>query len=169
MNNSSNEKATIARRIEMKLIKKLRADSNWAVLTEEQRVQLMHWMLKENVSFKEALERAREEFGVRGSMSGIMRFFKHESQNRCLTELVLKNNDKSGSTEAERKLMETMTANLAQSKPKAIAELGGQVKLLMEKDDRDIRQKKLEIGAQRRALDEVRRIEAERRRADKRQ
>src|SRR5580698_9461278 len=66
---------------------KLRTDSVFSQLTPEQVETLEGWLFEENLGYKEALERVRQEFNVTGSLSGLRRFYRRLTMERTREEL----------------------------------------------------------------------------------
>jgi hypothetical protein len=54
---------------------KMRSDCVFSKLTPEQADTLEGWLFEENLSYKDALERAQKEFGIGGSLTGLRRFY----------------------------------------------------------------------------------------------
>jgi hypothetical protein len=71
-----------------KLLRKIRSDASWNRLTTEQQGILERWLFEENVSFRQALARAKMEFAFEGSLSGLKRFYKRRVQARWLVEVL---------------------------------------------------------------------------------
>src|SRR5579884_748877 len=63
------------------------SDSKWAGLTEEQRDTLEGWLFEENITYREALERAEKEFGITASIASIARLYQKMADERLETEL----------------------------------------------------------------------------------
>ncbi len=66
---------------------KIRCDSNWDGLAPEQRQTLERWLFVENMGYKEASERAQNEWGVTGSSVSVGRFYRRVAKERALAEL----------------------------------------------------------------------------------
>jgi hypothetical protein len=66
---------------------KLRSDSVWAALSPEQRETLAGWLFEENLGYKEALERARTEFGIVASLTSLADYYQRQAQERMQREL----------------------------------------------------------------------------------
>lgn len=66
---------------------KLRSDSAWAALSPEQREMLEGWLFEENLGYKEALERARTEFGLTTSLTSLVDYYQRLAQERTQREL----------------------------------------------------------------------------------
>src|SRR5579884_988411 len=67
---------------------KLRADSKWNELTEEQRDVLEAWLFEENISYREALDRLQKEFGITAALSSLARFYQQLAKERMEAELL---------------------------------------------------------------------------------
>jgi len=67
---------------------KLRSDSVFSQLTVEQVETLEGWLFEENLSYKEALERVRNEFKVEASLTGLRRFYRRLAMGRHKEDLV---------------------------------------------------------------------------------
>ena len=61
---------------------KMRSDCVFSKLTPEQAETLEGWLFEENLSYKEALERAQKEFGIGGSLTGLRRFYGRLAKER---------------------------------------------------------------------------------------
>lgn len=67
---------------------KLRSDSVFCQLTQEQIEKLEEWLFEERLSYTETLERLQKEFGVTGSKSGLARFYARLAKERSHANLV---------------------------------------------------------------------------------
>jgi hypothetical protein len=67
---------------------KLRTDAVFSQLTPEQVETLEGWLFEENLGYKEALERVEKEFNVKGSLSGLRRFYRRLARERSREDLV---------------------------------------------------------------------------------
>jgi hypothetical protein len=61
---------------------KMRSDSEYSKLTPEQVETLEGWLFEENMSYKDALERAQKEFGIKSSLTGLRRFYGRLAKER---------------------------------------------------------------------------------------
>ncbi len=61
---------------------KMRSDCVFSKLTPEQADLLEGWLFEENLSYKDALERAQKEFGIGGSLTGLRRFYGRLAKER---------------------------------------------------------------------------------------
>ncbi len=61
---------------------KMRSDCVFSKLTPEQADVLEGWLFEENLSYKDALERAQKEFGIGGSLTGLRRFYGRLAKER---------------------------------------------------------------------------------------
>ena len=61
---------------------KMRSDCVFSKLTPEQAELLESWLFEENLSYKDALERAQKEFGIGGSLTGLRRFYGRLAKER---------------------------------------------------------------------------------------
>ncbi len=68
-------------------MKKTRADSIWAGISAEQQAVLEGWLFDENLTYREAVERAEKELGVKGSIQSMARFYKKAQTERALRRL----------------------------------------------------------------------------------
>jgi hypothetical protein len=66
---------------------KLKSDSKWNALTDEQRDTLEGWLFEENISYREAAERAEKEFGIVASSASVARFYHQMAKKRQGAEL----------------------------------------------------------------------------------
>lgn len=67
---------------------KLRSDSKWNELTDEQRDTLEGWLFEENISYRDALDRLQKEFGITVGMTSLARFYQHLADKRMKEELL---------------------------------------------------------------------------------
>jgi hypothetical protein len=67
---------------------KLRNDSVFCKLTPEQIEQLEDWLFEDKLGYKEVLEKIEKEFGVKGSQSGLSRFYQRLALERSELGLV---------------------------------------------------------------------------------
>jgi hypothetical protein len=70
------------------IMNKLRNDSVFSQLSPEQVETLEGWLFEENLGYKEALERVEKEFQVKGSLSGLRRFYRRLAMERSREDLV---------------------------------------------------------------------------------
>jgi hypothetical protein len=61
---------------------KMRSDCVFSKLTQEQVDTLEGWLFEENLSYKDALERAQKEFGIESSLTGLRRFYGRLAKER---------------------------------------------------------------------------------------
>jgi hypothetical protein len=61
---------------------KMRSDCVFSKLTPEQVETLEGWLFEENLSYKDALERAQKEFGIESSLTGLRRFYGRLAKER---------------------------------------------------------------------------------------
>ena len=66
---------------------KLRSDSTWAALTPAQKEKLTHWLFDENLGYRQALERVRQEFGVTASKSSLASYYQFLARERLREDL----------------------------------------------------------------------------------
>jgi hypothetical protein len=66
---------------------KLRSDALWNTLTVEQRDKLREWLLDQNLSYREAHERAQKEFSLVCSPSAIARLYRYLFNQRTAGEV----------------------------------------------------------------------------------
>ncbi len=66
---------------------KVRCDSAWNGLTPEQKETVEEWLFEQNLGYDEVLERARKEFGVEASKSGLCRFYRSLARERLKEDL----------------------------------------------------------------------------------
>jgi hypothetical protein len=70
---------------------KPRSDSVWNNLSQEQRELVEGWLFDENLSYKDALERAQKELGITASLSSLAAFYRrlaHERKSRTFEQAV---------------------------------------------------------------------------------
>jgi hypothetical protein len=64
------------------VMSKMRSDCVFSKLTPEQVETLEGWLFEENLSYKDALERAQKEFGIESSLTGLRRFYGRLAKER---------------------------------------------------------------------------------------
>ncbi len=134
---------------------KLRSDSAWAVLLPEQRETLEEWLFEENLGYKEALERARTEFGITASLAGLADYYRWLAQERMQRELldvkrVAGEIDEAGTDldelgAAAMTLVAKRMLQLAVTSPGKVKELVSLGRLLVANDAQDIKRRWLEL------------------------
>src|SRR5260370_9883061 len=67
---------------------KMRKDSTWSRLTSKQRAKLEKWLFEGNLGYAEAVARARKEFGVKGTVASMGRYYRRRAQERQPAELL---------------------------------------------------------------------------------
>src|SRR5579872_240061 len=65
-------------------MRKVKANSSWNGLSDQQRETLEEWLFEERLGLREATERARKELGFTGSVSSLGRFYRRASEERLL-------------------------------------------------------------------------------------
>ncbi len=60
----------------------MRRDSTWNRLTRQQRAKLEKWLFEGNLGYAEAVARARKEFGVKGTVASMGRYYRRRAQER---------------------------------------------------------------------------------------
>jgi hypothetical protein len=71
----------------MTKMKKPRSDSKCFGLSRPQLAQLEAWLFVDNLGYKDALAKARAEFGFQGSISSIQRFYTKRARERLPADL----------------------------------------------------------------------------------
>lgn len=113
---------------------KLTTDSKWTGLTEEQRDTVEGWLFEENITYREALERAQKEFGITASVSSIARLYQKMSDERLEAELagfdqvseqiiMAKNFELEDLSAVAMKLMANRLVQTARNKPGKVKEI----------------------------------------------
>lgn len=82
----------------MSMIRKTRSNAAWNGLAAEQRDMLERWLFEERLSYEQALERARAEFGFEGSIGSVARFYHRTAESRLMRDF---ETDEGGAEEAE--------------------------------------------------------------------
>ncbi len=134
---------------------KIRADWIWHQLTPEQHKTMMDWLFVANLSFQETHERVKREFGLECSLSSVARYHRRAEMERAREQFeddlaaAEKVNDLGGQVGQLRAsslkligirfLGETMRGGDA----KELAALG---KLLLESQEREIQQGRLDLA-----------------------
>src|SRR5713226_10710152 len=67
---------------------KMRRDSTWNRLTSKQRAKLEKWLFEGNLGYAEAVARAHKEFGVKGTVASMGRYYRRRAQERQPAELL---------------------------------------------------------------------------------
>jgi len=60
----------------------MRKDSTWSRLTSAQRAKLERWLFEGNLGYAEAVARAHKEFGVKGTVASMGRYYRRRAQER---------------------------------------------------------------------------------------
>ncbi len=137
---------------------KIRADWIWHQLTPEQHQAMMDWLFVANLSFQETHERVQREFGLECSLSSVVRYRRRAEMERAREQFqedlaaAEKVNELGGQMDELRRaslkligirfLAETMQGGDA----KELAALG---KLLLESQEREIQQGRLDLARER--------------------
>lgn len=66
---------------------KLRSDSAWSQLTAEERGKLESWLFEKHLGYRETLELARSEFGLRTSLTSLKMYFQRLRSEREAREI----------------------------------------------------------------------------------
>jgi hypothetical protein len=66
---------------------KLRSDSAWSKLTAEQRGKLESWLFEKHLGYREALELARSEFGLKTSLTSLKMYAQRLKSEREAREM----------------------------------------------------------------------------------
>src|SRR5579885_1545331 len=69
------------------MLRKLRSDSLWNQLSDEQWATLEGWLFEENLSYQAARERLEKEWGYKRSITNLACFYRRCAQERQLEEL----------------------------------------------------------------------------------
>jgi hypothetical protein len=137
---------------------KMRADSTWNALTPEQRQTLESWLFEENVSYQEARERARKEWGVTCSVWSVSRYYQRRLNERVVEEMAEAEQvaDEVNGTKAEFKNLKASALKLIGKRllERAVAagdvkELAALGKLVSESEWREIQQARLALARER--------------------
>ncbi len=134
-------------------MRKLRSDSTFNGLSAGQREQLLNWLFNDNISYAAAVERVKKEFGIATSLSAMRRFYRHAAEERSVGNLALAQGSVADFRTATRKLLGVATLNacIHNNDPredgwKAVSAL---MKLMMQDDQRELKEKWLELELER--------------------
>ena len=149
-------------------MRKLRSDSPWAKLTEEQRATLGAWLLDENLPYREALERSEKEYGVKASLSSVVRLYQQLAEERLHRELL---GLQSTANKIENRSLEwddltrtarTLVANrliqLAVGRPERVRDLATLSRILVSNDIAMVKRRWLELEEEKREYAERKEI-----------
>jgi hypothetical protein len=135
---------------------KIRSDSKWGGLPEEQRETLEGWLFEENLGYGPALERAEKEFGVKGSVRSLAEYYQRRARERLQDELNDTEEiiDQLHSLRGERDdleataiaLMAKRMVQLSVDSPNNVTELVSIGRVLAAIQAQDIKRRWLEIG-----------------------
>ena len=94
------------------LMHKLRSDSTWAALTPAQKEKLTSWLFDENLGYRAALERVRQEFGLTASKSSLASYYQFLARERLREDLCEAQSIATEALAAEAKLADLRGAAL---------------------------------------------------------
>ena len=134
---------------------KLKSDSKWNELTEEQRDTLEAWLFEENIAYREALERLEQQFGFQASLPGLARLYQRLAQQRLDAELagLNKTTDKYEENHARMEklgpaammLVANRLWQLAASKPGNVKDLASLARVLLENGALEVKRRWIEL------------------------
>ena len=70
------------------LLPKVKANAKWNELSPGQQKKLAEWLLEDHLGFRVVWEKAAKEFGFKGSVSSVRRFYERMARERVLRDLV---------------------------------------------------------------------------------
>jgi hypothetical protein len=134
----------------------MRKDSTWSRLTSAQRAKLEKWLFEGNLGYAEAVARAHKEFGVKGTVASMGRYYRRRAQERQPAELLeaqiaaAEVNDSPVKVEnlrrAGMKLIGHLALKQALEKPGELEPLVRLTKLLLASEGNGVRQGKLKLA-----------------------
>jgi hypothetical protein len=134
----------------------MRKDSTWNRLTSKQRAKLEKWLFEGNLGYAEAVARAHKEFGVKGTVASMGRYYRRRAQERQPAELLeaqmaaAEVNDSPVKLEnlrrAGMKLIGHLALKQALEKPGELEPLVRLTKLLLASEGNGVRQGKLKLA-----------------------
>ena len=134
---------------------KIRSDSIWNSLPEEQRKTLDQWLFVEHISYKEANERARNAWGVAASDVSVGRYYRRVKNERVVTELESAAESALAVAEADGKVeklrasamkvlgMRLLEKAMSCGEVKELAALG---RVLTDSEEREIQRSRVELA-----------------------
>ena len=134
----------------------MRRDSTWNRLTSKQRAKLEKWLFEESLGYAEAVARAHKEFGVKGTVASMGRYYRRRAQERQPAELLeaqiaaAEVNDSPVKVEnlrrAGMKLIGHLALKQALERPGELEPLVRLTKLLLASEGNGVRQGKLKLA-----------------------
>ncbi|HZQ45395.1 MAG TPA: hypothetical protein VFC07_00165 [Verrucomicrobiae bacterium] len=136
-------------------MRRIHSNSIWDGLTPERRKMFEEWLFEERVSYREAVERAQQEWNVTGSLMSVSRFYKRVEQERMAAELAqcLEGSGGLGGTDAEMEglwksglkvvVLQFYQKAMARGDTKDLATLG---RLVSQNHLRETQRKQLELA-----------------------
>jgi hypothetical protein len=134
----------------------MRKDSTWNRLTSKQRAKLEKWLFEGNLGYAEAVARAHKEFGVKGTVASMGRYYRRRAQERRPAELLeaqiaaAEVNDSPVKVESLRragmKLIGHLALKQALERPGELGPLVRLTKLLLASEGNGVRQGKLKLA-----------------------
>src|SRR6266849_975187 len=135
---------------------KMRRDSTWNRLTSKQRAKLEKWLFEGNLGYAEAVARAHKEFGVKGTVASMGRYYRRRAQERQPAELLeaqiaaAEVNDSPVKVESLRragmKLIGHLALKQAIERPGELEPLVRLTKLLLASEGNGVRQGRLKLA-----------------------
>jgi len=134
----------------------MRKDSTWNRLTSKQRAKLEKWLFEGNLGYAEAVARAHKEFGVKGTVASMGRYYRRRAQERQPAELLeaqmaaAEVNDSPLKVESLRragmKLIGHLALKQAIERPGELEPLVRLTKLLLASEGNGVRQGRLKLA-----------------------
>ena len=128
-------------------MRKSSKNAKWNGLSPAQRDQLEGWLFDERMSYADALTLAQKEFGFRGSLGSLKRFYLRASEARLLTDAVeqaVEEKPSLGEAEARAVAMKAMGNLLVRQiteNPDDIKEWWLLAKLLLHSQENELRER----------------------------
>lgn len=128
-------------------MKKLRHDAKWSRLPADAKKQVIKWLFEDNLSYKVIVERARKEFGIQSSIPGLGRYYQHLVEEREAAGVNLPDISPEEFRTAAHKLlgMAAVRAGCSEDSNNVTKRFIPLVKLLLNQDDRALKEKWLEL------------------------
>ncbi|MDB6023488.1 MAG: hypothetical protein JWQ04_3345 [Pedosphaera sp.] len=139
---------------------KMRSDSKWNDLTEEQRDTLEGWLFEEHLSYRETLERLEKDFSITATMTSLSRYYQHLASKRMQAELLEVNKlavdvadapvDPEGLSTAAIMLVTKRMIQLAVEKPGNVKDLASLARIVVASDAVEVKKIWVQLAEDRR-------------------
>src|SRR5579863_7865868 len=137
-------------------IRKMRTDSTWNGLSEEQTELLDDWLFGQRLSYEETLGRVKERFGLEASITSLARYYQRRARLRQAAELVVAGwaadelNMMPGSADGLRtaavKLAGKAVLKAAAEEPEQVEKLALLTRILLESERNELRRERLRLS-----------------------